>query len=226
MSERIFAIRPEPGLSATIAAGRAAGLEIEGCPLFDIRPVAWEAPPPDEIDALLIGSANAVRHGGPDLAQYHGKPAFAVGKTTAQVLKAAGFPIAAVGKGGLQPMLDALAGRSLRLLRLSGVEHLPVAEPQGITLVTRIVYDAIALPMPPELAAALASGGVTLLHSGAAASHFAAEYDRAGLDRSAMKLAALGPRIAHAAGSGWREVRSAAAPREAAILALALDMCH
>lgn len=226
MTRRIFAIRPEPGLSATIAAGRAAELEIEGCPLFEIRPVSWDAPEPDDIDALLIGSANAVRHGGPELAAFVGKPAFAVGKVTAQALKAAGFPVAAVGKGGLQPLLDALAGRNLRLLRLSGEEHVPIEVPAGITLITRIAYDVVPLPMPPELTAALAAGGVTLLHSGAAARHFAAEYDRAGLNRTAMKLAALGPRIADAAGGGWREVRSAAAPREAALLALALDMCH
>jgi uroporphyrinogen-III synthase len=44
--------------------------------------------------------------------------------------------------------------------------------------------------------------------------------------RNAIGLAALAPRIADAAGDGWRDVRSAAQPSEAALLALARDMCH
>lgn len=224
--KRIFSIRPEPGLSATLAAGGVAGLEIEGCPLFKIRSVEWEAPAPDDVDALLVGSANVLHHGGSAIAAFLDKPAFAVGGATANVLRRAGFPVAAVGKGGLQPMLDALTGRRLRLLRLAGADHVPLVAPDGIEIIQRIVYESVPLPMPPELAAALSAGGVMLLHSASAARHFAAEYDRAGLDRGAIALAALGPRIADAAGSGWHEVRSAAAPREAALLALAMDMCH
>ncbi|MBS1240071.1 MAG: uroporphyrinogen-III synthase, partial [Proteobacteria bacterium] len=63
-------------------------------------------------------------------------------------------------------------------------------------------------------------------HSAEAARHFTAECDRLGLDRANIALAALGPRIAAAGGGGWREVRSAQSPREAALLALARDMCH
>ena len=72
----------------------------------------------------------------------------------------------------------------------------------------------------------LGQGALVLLHSAAAARHFAAECDRCGVPRGAVRLAALGPRIAAAAGEGWREVRSAAEPREAALLALARQMCH
>ena len=43
---------------------------------------------------------------------------------------------------------------------------------------------------------------------------------------SAIALAALAPRVAEAAGGGWREVRCASEPSEAALLALACDMCH
>jgi uroporphyrinogen-III synthase len=65
-----------------------------------------------------------------------------------------------------------------------------------------------------------------LLHSAVAARHLAAECDRLGIPRAAIALAALGQRIAAAAGEGWRELRAAAAPRDATLLALARDMCH
>ena len=69
---RVFAIRAEPGLSATIEAGQALGLVVEGYPLAEVHPVAWEVPSETTFDALLLGSANAVRHAGPALARWRG----------------------------------------------------------------------------------------------------------------------------------------------------------
>ena len=66
----VIAIRPEPGLSATVERGRKLGLAIERCPLFEVRPVRWEAPDAARFDVLLIGSANAIRHGGDWLERY------------------------------------------------------------------------------------------------------------------------------------------------------------
>jgi uroporphyrinogen-III synthase len=80
--------------------------------------------------------------------------------------------------------------------------------------------------MPPEMVGALTEGALILLHSAEAARHFASECERLGIDKGRIAIAALGPRIAVAAGSGWRDVRAAETPREAAILALARDMCH
>jgi uroporphyrinogen-III synthase len=125
----------------------------------------------------------------------------------------------------LQSLVDGLAA-SLRLLRVTGAEHVPLATSDGIEVETRVAYESVALPLPETLAARLRSGVLMLLHSAAAARHFAAECDRCGVPRNAIALAALAPRIADAAGEGWRELRSAAAPSEAALLALARDMCH
>lgn len=225
MTVPILTLRPEPGSSATVAAGLAAGLTIEACPLFEIRPVAWEAPSPDSVDALLLGSANAVRHAGEALEAFRGKPVHAVGEATARAADTAGFAVATVGTGTLQPLIDSLPP-PLRLLRLTGVEHVPVTPQPGIAIVTRVVYDSVPLPLPDAMAACLTGGIVVLLHSAAAARHFAAECSRHGVWRSGVRLAALGPRIAAAAGEGWQEVRSAAEPREAALLALARHMCH
>lgn len=72
----------------------------------------------------------------------------------------------------------------------------------------------------------LSKGGIVLLHSGAAARHFALECERAGLARAHLSLAALAPRIAASAGDGWKSVAVAASPDDAALLSLAADMCH
>ena len=225
MTLPVVAIRPEPGCSATVEAGREVGLAIERWPLFEVRPLAWEPPRADEVDALLLGSANAVRHGGARLEPFRAKPAYAVGDSTAAAAEEAGFAIAAVGRGGLQPLLDTLAG-PLRLLRVTGAEHVPLTPPAGVAIQTRIAYESAPLALPPELAQRLGAGSLVMLHSAAAARHFAAECDRLAVPRRSVGLAALGPRIASAAGEGWREVRSASEPREAALLALAREMCH
>jgi uroporphyrinogen-III synthase len=223
---RIVAIRPEPGLSATLAKGRAEGLDITGWPLFEIRPRAWEPPSPDGIDGVLVGSANALRHAGPALSAFLGKPAYAVGAATAEAAREAGFAVRAEGKGGLQQLLGTLKGHPLTLLRLAGAKHIPLIPPLGIVLDTRITYESAPLPMPPEMARALGEGALVLLHSAEAAQHFTGEVERLGLDKAKIALAALGPRIVVAAGPGWREVRAVENPREEPLLALARDMCH
>lgn len=224
--KRAIVIRPQRGMEETLAAGRAAGLDIAGWPLFEVRPLAWEPPAPETIDGLLVGSANAFRLAGPGLAALAGKPVYAVGKATADAARAAGFPVAVVGAGGLQQVLAGLRGKALTLLRLAGEKHVPLSPPLGVVLVTRVAYESAALPMPPAMADALREEAVVLLYSAEAARHLAAECERLGIDRSRIALAALGPRIAEAAGQGWAQVRSASAPNEAALLALSRDMCH
>lgn len=218
-------IRPEPGCSATVAAARALGLEAQGEPLFEVRPREWTMPE-GGFDALLIGSANALRHGGPQLGGLTGLPVYAVGETTAEVARTAGFTVAASGQGGLQDLLDQLDPAHRRLLRLAGEERVELAPPPGIELIERVVYASEPLPMPDSLATALRDGGIVLLHSAAAARHFAAECDRLAIPRAALSLACIGPRVGAAAGSGWALIQSAAEPTDAALLALARGMCH
>lgn len=222
----IIAIRPQPGCTATVEAGRALGLAIAPHPLFAIEPVAWDAPDPCAIDALLIGSANAVRHGGAGLAQFIAKPVYAVGGATAEAARAAGFTVAATGSGGLQGVIDQNVAPSLTLLRLAGDEHVPLTIPAQMRIITRIVYRSQPQPLGAGLAAILGTGALVLLHSAAAARHFAGECDRLGVPRSAIALAALGPRIAQAAGGGWASAHSAVTPCEADLLALVGEMCQ
>jgi uroporphyrinogen-III synthase len=225
MKRPIVAIRPEPGCSATVTAGHAAGLAIIDCPLSEIRALEWSLPSGD-FDGLLLGSANALRHGGALVDNLVDKPVYAVGESTADEARRRGFAVAQIGSGGLQSLLDNLAERGLRLLRIAGSEHVELEAPPGITLETAIAYESHRLPLPEALAGKLRYGGLVLLHSAASARHFADECDRMSVARKAIALAALGPRIAESAGAGWAAVRSATEPSDAALLALARDMCH
>lgn len=225
MSLPVLAIRPEPGCSATVAAGKALGLVIEPCPLSELRPLDWSIPS-GNFDGLLLGSANALRLGGPLVDKLVDKPVYAVGKTTAEEARRRGLRVARSGEGGLQALLDSLAGESLRLLRLAGRERMPLTPPSGISIETAIVYESHALLLTERAAEFIRGGALVLLHSAAAARHFASECDRLAVHRGDIRLAALGSRIAEAAGAGWAALRSAAEPNEAALLALACDMCH
>lgn len=219
-------LRPEPGAAATLASARAIGLDALAFPLFTIRALAWSPPPRESLDAVLLGSANALRHAGPALASYRGLPAYAVGETTAQAARDAGLDIVATGRGGLQPMLDALQPGHRRLLRLAGRERITLHVPGGAEIVTREVYASDPLPASPALLDALAQPAVALLHSGEAAARLARICDEAGIDRSRIALAAIGPRVVARAGSGWAALRSAPMPDDAALLALAAAMCQ
>ncbi len=223
-------LRPEPGGRTTLADARARGLEAVSYPLFEVCPRRWQVPAPDSFDALLIGSGNCLRHGRHGIAQFRGKPAYAVGAATAQAAAAAGLVVVATGSGGMQALLAKLAPGHNRLLRLSGAARVELTLPPGITLIERVVYDSVARPMPHDLARLLTTralaGAVVMLHSAEAARHFADGCNRLGVPRERVRLATLGPRIAVAAGSGWAQVAIAGQPDDAALLALAGHLCQ
>lgn len=226
---RVIAIRPQPGLKATIAAGAARGLPIAGFPLARIEGCGWTLPEIDRFDALLAGSANAFRHGGEKLAALRHLPVLAVGDATAAAAREAGFKVELSGTGGLQALLDGMAQSDRphrNLLRLAGQAHVTLEPPPEIEITTRIVYRLQHTDITPELAGALEGGAVVLLHSAAAAQHFASEVDRLGIARGRIALAALAQRIVEKLGPGWREVRAASHPLESELLALAQDMCQ
>lgn len=223
----LVVIRPEPGNATTCAAARDLGLEVYGEPLFRIVATAWVPPPAAEFDAVLIGSANALRHGGGALARYAALPAYVVGNTSAQASRDAGFTVAATGSGGLQDLLAHLAldGRQ-RVLRFAGAEHVALDAAPGTAITTVMVYEAEPLQLTPACAARLAHQTIVMLHSAAAARHFAVECERSRIARGLISLVCLGPRIAEAAGDGWASVASAPRPDDTALLALAARMCQ
>ena len=222
----LLVIRPEPGCSATVAAARAERIDAHGFPLFAVAQRSWPTPPPGAHDALVLGSANALRHAGRALAGLRELPVYAVGESTAQAARELGFTVVATGSGGLQSLLADLQPGHKRLLRLAGEERVPLALPAGVSMDERVVYASEPLPLPDPLAQLMRAPAVVAVHSAEAARHLSAQCVTHGIRRAPLRIAALAPRIATAAGDGWGEVAVAAMPSDAALLALARQMCQ
>ncbi|MCK0127791.1 uroporphyrinogen-III synthase [Erythrobacter sp. F6033] len=222
---QIIAIRPEPGLSATVEAARALGLSVTAASLFEIRPLPWDAPDPAAIDGLLIGSANAIRHGGANLARFLDKPAYVVGKTTQKAAESAGFSVAATGSGGLQSLIDECALLA-KMLRIAGADHVPLDPPSGVNIHKVIAYESAPLPLEKSVFDRSADRTIVLLHSAVAAEHFTSECKRLNIDTMKIELAVFGPRIASAAGKDWRAIHVAERADDAALLAMVSALCQ
>ena len=220
----VIAIRPQPGLSATLAQGRAMRLAMHGFALFEGEPVEWVPPDPADYAGLLAGSAALFRLGGSGLATLRPLAVNAVGEATAEAARAAGFTVAGTGEGGLDVLVGQLAPG--HYLRLAGEAHVALHPASGVTIDTRVVYRMAARPFLPALARLLAAPALVLLHSGEAAHHFADQCDANGIDRVKIALACLAPRIAEAAGTGWSAVATAPQRNDSALLALAGQMCE
>lgn len=221
----VLVLRPEPGCSATVSAALTLGLNAHAVPLFAVEPRAWTVPDAGAFDALLVGSANAFRHGGTNLESLRSLPVHAVGEATAEAARASGFTVARCGSGGLQGVLDKVAAGT-QLLRLAGEERIELTAPLGVPVKDVVVYASVPRPLVPAALPLLTQGALVLLHSAEAARHLASECARLGIARSTLALATIGPRVTAAAGKGWREVETADQPSDAALLALAHRMCQ
>lgn len=225
MTRALALLRPEPGWSASADAARAAGIEVVGHPLSATAAVAWE-PPQGKFDALLVGSAAAIRLGGDALAAVARLPVHAVGEATAMAARAAGFRVGQTGEGGLQALLDSMAGEPRHFLRLAGEERVSLRPNPGQVVTEVVVYRMVPRPVTRHFATLLnASRPLVALHSAATAAQFAREIERLGLARRELSILALGPRIAEAAGTGWAAVHIAPQPSDAALLAKASALC-
>ena len=221
----VLCLRPEPGLSATMTRGTALGLEMIGLPLSRIAPVIWEAPAPENFDAILPGSANIFRFGGAGLAAVQALPVLAVGQTTAVAARHAGFVVSQTGQGGLQKLIDGLADQTVRFLRLCGEDRVPLALHPRQTLEERTVYCSEPLCIPLSALPVFERKPVVLLHSAVSAQMFACECKRLAIDRADIVLAALGTRIIADIGEGWDRVILSEVPDDTALLAKVAKMC-
>lgn len=226
----VIVLRPEPGNQATVDSARALGLNPIALPLTRIVPVNWDAPDPGEFDAILLSSSNTLRHGGAALARYRTLPALVVGAQTQQAAQQAGFTVKLTASEGINALLaDPALSSYPRLLRLMGEDHIMLTDmaaraPQQ--LCERIVYRSEALAIAPEQLAALDQPCVVLAHAARALSDLAALLTRHRLNTCQIRVAAMSPRIAQAAGNGWETLSAAPTPTDAALLALAADLCR
>lgn len=214
---KVVILRPEPGASATFKRAIEAELEAVKVPLFAIEPVEWKAPDPDGFDGLLVTSANAIGHGGQELAKLQALPVHAVGPATAEAASKAGFTVASKGHSGLRSLLSSLDS-DLRLLHIGGEERVdPRRVWQRITPI--VVYRARPLD-PPE--PRLLEQAVLLVHSPRAGARLA-ELD---FDRSGSAIAAISGAAAEACGRAWEQVSSLRRPDDSALVALAARLCE
>jgi len=232
----VLAIRPEPGLSSTLALGRQMGLTMHGFALSRVTAVEWELPSLARFDALLIGSANAMRLGGENLAKLTHLPVHAVGEATANEARAAGFTVERLGKGGLQTVIDAVEP-PVHYLRLVGNEFVDLNWPEGIGFEPIQVYEVRPRAFLDKPARLLDQDVIVLLHSAAMTRQFMAECDRLNVDRSRITLAAMGERIAALARvldrgareqgleNGWAAIHICEEPSDAALLAMVGELC-
>lgn len=221
MSRPLLILRPQPGADETAARARALGLEPVVAPLFTVRPLAWQPPDPADFDAVLLTSANAAREAGPALTRFTALPCWAVGEATAAAAQEAGFADVRTGSSDGTALVQAAAGAGIsRVLHLHGREHVALAWP-GLNVESRAVYAAHAAEALPEAARGLRDP-VALIHSPRAAARFAALAE----GRRHITIAAISRAAAGVAGSGWAEVAVAVAPRDEALLELAVKLCH
>lgn len=203
MTRPLLVIRPEPGNRATLDRARALGLDATGLPLFEVRPHAW-ACPEGAFDALLITSANAIRHAGAALANLVHLPVWAVGTKSAAAAQHAGFAVVRTGSAGLA---DLLAGAPpARLLHLCGADRIPAPHWPGGSISAVPVYESVALNPIAALTAHLKKRPVVLLHSPRAARDFAALTAQCGAEKQHIAVVAISAATADAAGSGWEKL--------------------
>jgi uroporphyrinogen-III synthase len=205
-------LRPEPGSSRSAARAKALGLEVVQISLFAVVPMEWEAPDPGAFDAIILTSANAVRHGGEEILKLKSLPVHAIGEATAAMARAAGFTVASVGEGGSRAMN---LPQGQRLLHLTGTDHLAFPSTTDIA-----VYEA-RIADDPEGIAQL-NDCVIAVHSPRAGVRLAELVE----DRTRITIAAISEAAATTCGPGWQEVRTAAEPNDIALLALAASLCE
>ena len=216
---RILVLRPEPGASETVRRARDAGFDVVAVPLFTVAPLAWVAPDPADFDALLLTSANAVRHGSDQLRALRDLPVHAVGEATATAARDAGFTVVSSGEAGVERLLGSI-DQELRLLHLCGEDRrAPGRASQETTAIP--VYCAATVESPVLDAA---SGGIALIHSPRAGARFSELVERDA--RASIIIAAISAAAARAAGGGWKAIEVADRSDDAALLALAARLCQ
>lgn len=196
MARPIAVLRPEPGNRVTASAIEARGRVAIRLPLFEARPLDWDAPAPEAFDALIVTSANALRHGGAGLGRLIDLPLHAVGEATAEAAKRMGFDVAGVGDAGSAELLGiAEAAGVRRALHLAGRER--SIEAGGIVAEVIAVYasDPIA-----GVDASILANSVALVQSARAGARLA---ELVGA-RANVAIVAISARAAQAVGTGWK----------------------
>lgn len=216
--------RPAEEAERTVEAAVEAGFGTLVAPLLEIVPLDF-AVPDGVFDSILFTSARAPGLAASVAPGLRALPAHAVGQRTAEEARASGFRAGLVGdSGGSAILADIAAAGERHVLHLAGEATAPLSVPPGIDLVRVPVYAARrVMRLPPDAQVALAEARVfaTLLFSARTSRHFRGLVEEAGLDPGRLRIVALSPAVAEAAGPGWAGVAVAERPELAGMLAAA-----
>lgn len=219
----VIILRPEPGASQTATRAKKLGLHPRICPLFEARPIAWEGPPPQHFDALLMTSAQAARLGGSQLSRYRRLPAYAVGHATARAMEEQGFEKVAEGdQDGSAIAARIAADGHRRVLHLGGTTVARM-DPGPLTIDRVAVYTVGTRP-DAKLDAWLEPGAIVLVHSPNGGSRLAELI--APDQRGSVHVIAISPAALAACGRGWASGEAPELPDDERMLALAARLCE
>lgn len=217
---RVVILRPEPGADATAERACTLGLEPVVMPLFTVGALAWTPPDPARFDALMVTSANAARYAGPELTHYAHLPLFVVGEATALACREQGLEPLGVGNSNAAALLADISQAGHRaVLHLCGADVVGT-ECSGLTITRMPVYHSVE----SRDTLSLQAHDVLLIHSPRAGERLAALVPPQ--QRSRLTVVAISPQALVAAGSGWMRAVAAPVPTDAAMLALARELCH
>jgi uroporphyrinogen-III synthase len=219
----VIILRPEPGASESAARAKRLGLMPRLCPLFEARAIEWDAPPAEEFDALLMTSAQAVRLGGPQLANFRDLPAYAVGSATARAMADAGFQkIVSGDQDGSAIAARIAADGHRRLLHLGGTTVAPFEA--GPLSIRRVAVYSIGEKADAALEPLLERGAVLLVHSPRAGNRLAALVGPQ--RRSELHIVAISAAALASCGPGWSSGEAPDQPDDERMLALAARLCE
>lgn len=219
----LIVTRPDPGGAATVGRAKALGLDARHQPLFAANPMAWTPPAIEGFDALLVTSAQAARLAGPDLARLAALPVYAVGSATAEALEAAGLRVEMAGSTDGQDLLGVMTSRKIRNILWLCARDRSSFDTLGAALVPLPCYAVDPIDPASEWAQMIAAPAVLLAHSMRGAARIS---ELVGASRAHLRLAAISPKVAGAAGAGWDAIGVAERPDDAALLAQAYALCH
>lgn len=226
----VLVTRPQPGAARTAARLAELGFSPVMAPALTIQTLPAQLPDPAHIQAVLITSANALPALPPD---YHARPLFAVGTTTALQASQAGFRDVRNADGDATTLTTMVAhacqpatGKILLLTgRGQGGALATALRAQGFRVLRRVVYAAIPIPdLPADTSAALAAGRIShaLFFSAETARAFVRQIHRAKLADCLREIDAITigqPARMALQSVPWRRIRVAERPTQDAMLA-------
>lgn len=220
----ILVTRPAHRAGTTLAALRAYGHDAVSWPLMETHACPWQ-PPAGDFDALVLSSAEAPRHAGPELARYAHLPVYCVGEATAAAAQRAGLQNIQLPVAGTAKTLFGILRNSphRHVLHLTGRDVTPAASPD-LRVERCIVYAAELLDWSDAQRETLDRFDWVLLYSARTAAHFSKICPAR--TKKSLKIAGLSGNVIAAAGDGWAKTTSAGTPDEQSLFAAAGLLCQ